>query len=77
MSQVTIYQFTLYDVSNDTVCTSRRWGTKEAIQVIAKGTVLLDTAIQVDESLVKSDIVGMTERDFNPHWNQGFQRTVR
>ncbi len=76
MSKVTIYQFEIYDVQNDGMIKSRRWGSREAIEKIAHGKVLENTAIDVDESAIASDIHGLTERDFNPHKHQGFQTSV-
>lgn len=66
MSKVTIFQFELYIPQNDEIRKSRRWGTREAIEKIALGKVLEDTATEVDESAIASDIHGLTERDFNP-----------
>jgi hypothetical protein len=52
-------------------------GTKAAIADIAKGTVLEQTGVLVDESVVNTDIPGMTVHDYNPELHQGgFQRTV-
>lgn len=77
MSKVTIYQVKVYDPQNDEMRKSRRWGTREAIEKIAHGKVLDDTATEVDESAIASDIPGLTERDFNPHKCQGFQMSVK
>lgn len=77
MSKITIHQFKVYDPQNDQMKKSRRWGTREAIEKIAHGKVLDDTATEVDESAVASDIPGLTERDFNPHESRGFQTSVK
>ncbi|MGH7119098.1 MAG: hypothetical protein ACREFP_08950 [Acetobacteraceae bacterium] len=66
MSKVTIYRFQVWDVLNDQVRTSHRWGTREAIHEIAHGRVLEETATEVDESVVRSDIPGFTVRGFTP-----------
>lgn len=76
MATVTIYQFEVYDIQSDQTIKSRRWGTAEAIKEIACGRLLEDTAIEVDESVVASDIHGFTVRDFNPHPRSGFQTSV-
>ncbi|WP_416046710.1 hypothetical protein [Cupriavidus basilensis] len=76
MAQVTIFRFNVYNPENDSIQTSRRWGTREAVEKTAKGVVIEGTARDVDESLVQSDIPGMTERDFNPDASTGPQRTV-
>ena len=75
MSKVTIYQFELYDIQNDGMYKSRRWGTREAIKNIY-GKVREETAMEVDEKLVDSDISGLTARDFNPNLLEGFQKQV-
>lgn len=77
MSKVIIYQFRVYDPTNDEMTKSRRWGTREAIEKIAHGQVLDDTTTEVDESAIASDIPGLTERDFNPSKCQGFQTSVK
>jgi len=77
MANVTIFCFEVWDVTNDEMCRSRRWGTREAIEEIAHGRVLEETAREVDEAVVKSDIWGFTERDFNPDRAPGFQARVR
>ena len=77
MRKVTIYKFEVYNPQTDEIVKSRRWGTEEAIREIANGRVLKDTAIEVDESVVASDIPGFTVRDFNPHPRAGFQTSVR
>lgn len=75
MSKVTIYRFELYDITTDGNRKSHRWATREVIERL-RGTVLEDTATEVDASAVASDIQGMTARDFNPHPRTGFQRQV-
>jgi hypothetical protein len=76
MPMVTIYQFEVYRIDSDEVMKSRRWGTREAIIEIAHGRVLEESAIEVDESVVASDIHGFTVRDFNPQPCSGFQTSV-
>jgi len=78
MSTVTIYQFEVYRIDSDEIVKSRRWGTREAIVEIAHGRVLEDTAREVDESIVASDIQGFTERNYDPDARPpGFQTYVR
>jgi hypothetical protein len=66
MAKVTIYRFQLYNSQTDEIVTSRRWGTAEAIKEIAGGHVLKDTAVEVDDSFIRSDIHGLTVRNFDP-----------
>lgn len=77
MTTVTIYQFSLYNPETDGMRTSRRWGTREAIAHYTGGKLHEDTAADVPESAVNSDLQGLTARDFNPHASRGFQTTVR
>lgn len=67
MTKVTIFQFEVYSVVTDDMKKSRRWGTRAAIEKIA-GRVLEDTRTEVDAAVVeKSDLIGFTERGFDPH----------
>jgi hypothetical protein len=70
---VKVYRFQLYNISTDQNETSRRWGTREAIERIG-GEVMKDTETEVNESDLIYD--GMTDRDFNPHKLTGFQTQV-
>ena len=75
MSKTLIYRFRLYDIGNDENRISRRWGTLEAIARV-HGEALMDSATEVDLSVVGAEIPGLTERNFDPHRRTGFQRTV-
>lgn len=78
MATVTIYRFEVYRIDSDEVVKSRRWGTRDAIRDIACGRVLEETAKEVDESVVESDIHGFSMRDFDPDARPaGFQTQVR
>jgi hypothetical protein len=67
MSKITIYRFKVYDHQNDEMITSRRWGTREAIERFAHGEVLENTGVGADANAVDSDIRGLTERIFDQH----------
>jgi hypothetical protein len=69
---VTIFQFEVYDPHIDGIKISRRWGTREAIENIAHGSILESTAHTVSRSVVDSDIPGMTAIDFDPHAHSSF-----
>ena len=56
---------------------STRWGTREAIEQIAKGVVIEPSARLVDETAVQSDIPGLTAREFNPDALTGFQTSIQ
>jgi TRAP-type mannitol/chloroaromatic compound transport system permease large subunit len=71
VTNVTIYQFTLYDIGSDEFRKSRRWATREVIEAIG-GQLLEGTATVVDASAVAlgaSSIIGMTRRGYNPQVN--------
>jgi hypothetical protein len=63
MAMVTVYRFTVYDITTDENHVSRRMGTREAI-ASARGSPIENTACDVDEAELGQDIVGMTDRDF-------------
>jgi hypothetical protein len=75
LSNVTVYRFRKYNISSDGYDVSRRWGTREAIERVC-GEVLEDTAAEVDEAVVATDIEGMTVRGFDPRPRTDFQRQV-
>ncbi len=77
MSKVNIYRFRSYDIQNDETKLSSRWGTRQAIKDIACGQIIEDSEREVDESVVKSDIEGMTERNNNPDWTTAFQTEAK
>jgi len=75
MDKVTVYRFTKYDITTDQPQKSTRWATRKAIDRV-NGTVLENTAVEVDASVVGSEIEGMTARGFDPHAQRGFQTVV-
>ena len=76
MTKVKVYQFTVYDITNDEQRRSRRWGTREAIKRVC-GQVLEDTEVEVDSSVLGRDEEGMSERNFDPHPRTSVQQQVR
>ena len=75
MSKVTVYQFTLYDITTDKIRKSRRWATYDAIERLG-GDALLKTATEVEASSLDPDTPGMTHLDFDLRGRSGPQRTV-
>jgi hypothetical protein len=65
MATVRVYRFQMYDISANQMMTVRRWGTPEAIEAI-RGSILKNQSIEVDEADLKSDIDGLTRRDWTP-----------
>ena len=69
-----VYKFRKYDISSDETITSRRWATREAIKAVC-GEVVEDTETEIDASFLDNN--GMTERNFEPHKREGFQREIK
>jgi hypothetical protein len=74
--KVTIYRFRSYDIGKDAIKTSRRWATKAAIEEVS-GQPMLETAVEVDSSILGKEVAGMTERDWMPTKPAEFQREVK
>ena len=63
---VTIYRFETYIGNLDYRRLSGRWGTVEGIESI--GGIRQDrTAVEVDDSVLGRDCLGLTDIGFNPH----------
>jgi hypothetical protein len=79
MTTVTVYNFRKYDVASDHMQVSRRMATRQAILEILQGEVMEETAVEVDASVIQSDIPGMTVIGFSPSQLRagGFQTQVR
>jgi len=66
VAKVTIYRFDAWDQIAGEMKVSTRWGTREAINKLVNGRVLEETATEVDESVVASDIPGLTAKGWKP-----------
>ena len=75
MPTVTVYRFTIYDITTDGNRLSLRWGTREGIK-LAHGAPLEETAIEIDSAFVGREVEGLTARGFNPNRRAGFQTQV-
>jgi hypothetical protein len=65
MATVRIHRFRLYDISSDMYRMSRRWATRDTIELLG-GDIVESPAVEVDASVVSREIEGMTEIDFDP-----------
>jgi hypothetical protein len=65
MATVRIHRFRLYDIDSDTYRISRRWATRDTIELLG-GDIIESPAVEVDASVVGREIEGMTEIDFDP-----------
>ena len=75
-TKITVYRFRMYDIRADNWTVSKRMGTRDAIDAV-RGSVLEDTAVDVDEEAIDSDIPGLTETGFNPKpQRKGFQTSM-
>jgi hypothetical protein len=74
---VTIYRFTVYDITTDENRLSRRMGTRQAVGR-ANGEVIEDTAREVEAPELGREVPGMTDRDYwlRSDVSGGFQRAV-
>ena len=71
-AMITVYQFKRYDITTDTLRLSRRWGTREGIAALGGSfQILEETATEVAEADVQSDIPGLTAIGFNPLVHKG------
>ena len=68
MAKVTIFQYEVYDQLADKPKIARRWGTREAIESEQVGIGrAVEPGIEVDDSIVESDIRGFTADGFIPY----------
>lgn len=65
MAKVRIHRFRLYDISSDSYRISRRWATRDVIESLG-GDLIEAPVVEVDASVVSSDIEGMTAPDYVP-----------
>ncbi len=65
MATVRIHRFRLYDINSDTYRVSRRWATRDTIELLG-GDIVESPAVEVDASVVGREIEGLTEIDYDP-----------
>ncbi|HEY3917658.1 MAG TPA: hypothetical protein VGL83_07680 [Stellaceae bacterium] len=65
MATVKIHRFRLYDINSDAYHLSRRWATRDVIELLG-GQIVASPAAEVDASVVGSDIDGMTIPGYDP-----------
>ena len=63
MQNISIFQFTMYDIMTDTKRLSKRFGTIEAINKIG-GQVILESVTEIKTSDLSSDLEGFTKIGF-------------
>ena len=76
MSKLTVYQFEVWDITDDEMRKSTRFGTPDAIKNIAHGRIIEGTGIDVDAADVGAEIAGFTARHYRTA-RVGFQTEVK
>jgi hypothetical protein len=64
--KIAVHRFQVWDSVSDTMKTSTRYATVDAIRDTAHGIPVPGTEILIDASELSSDIEGMTVRDYTP-----------
>jgi hypothetical protein len=65
MPKIRIHRFSLYDINSDSFRVSRRWATRDVIERLG-GELIETPVVEVDASVLSSDIEGMTPPDYTP-----------
>ena len=64
--KIAVHRFQVWDSVSDTMKTSSRYATIDAIKETAHGVPVPGTEILIDASEVKSDVEGMTVKNYVP-----------
>jgi hypothetical protein len=64
--KIAVHQFQVWDCISDTMKTSTRYATIDAISNTAHGVVVPGTEILIEASDLKSDVEGMTVKNYVP-----------
>ena len=64
--KIAVHRFQVWDPASDTLKTSTRYATVDAITDTAHGVVVPGTEILIDASDLSGDIEGMTVKDYKP-----------
>ena len=64
--KIAVHRFQVWDAVSDTMKTSTRYATVDAIRDTAHGVAVPGTEILIDASELSSDIEGMTLKDYKP-----------
>ena len=76
MALVEVYQYEVWNVVTDRYQSSDRWGTPEVIKKIPGSRMIRSRSVEIDDSLLHSDMEGMTPKGYNPIAPGGFQSTT-
>jgi hypothetical protein len=64
--KIAVHRFKVWDPTSDTLKTSTRYATVDAIRETAHGVAVPGTELLVDASELSSDIEGMTVKEYKP-----------
>jgi hypothetical protein len=62
--KISVHRFQVWDCISDAMKTSTRYATVDAISNTAHGVVVPGTEILIEASELKSDVEGMTAKDY-------------
>lgn len=62
--KIAVHRFQVWDSASDTMKTSTRYATVDAIRDTAHGVAVPGTEIQIDASDLSTEIEGMTVKDY-------------
>lgn len=73
-----VFRFQMYDVTNDCMHQSTRWGVREVIESLG-GTVIGNGREILEQQVLPphTDIKGLTPRNYDPDVLTGFQKIVK
>jgi hypothetical protein len=64
--KIAVHRFQVWDSASDTMKTSTRYATVDAIRDTAHGVAVPGTEILIDASELSSEVEGMTVREYKP-----------
>jgi hypothetical protein len=64
--KIAVHKFQVWDPTSDTMKTSTRYATVDAIRDTAHGVSVPGTEILIDASELSGEIEGMTAKDYRP-----------
>lgn len=64
--KIAVHRFQVWDSASDSMKTSSRYATVDAIRDTAHGVAVPGTGILINASEMSSDVEGMTVKDYRP-----------
>lgn len=69
--KIAVHRFKVWDSTSDTMKSSTRYATVDAIRDTAHGVAVPGTEILIEASELSSDVEGMTIKDYSPDSRSG------